>query len=101
MPTRLQARPSTFRAITVVWMILVGFTLISWWLGSTPDGGQSEGSYVVASILIVTFVKIRLVIVYFMEVHEVPAALRAPFEVWCVVVCAALIYVLQPNGISA
>jgi hypothetical protein len=74
-------------------LVLVGFTLVSWWLGS----GQGEESYVTASILVVTFCKIRLVIVHFMEIREVPPALRAPFEVWCVAVCAALIYVLHPN----
>lgn len=97
MPTGINVRSPHYRGVTAVWLLLMSFTLLSWWLGGGA-GSASEGPYVVTSILAVTFIKIRLVIVHFMEVREVPAAIRAPFEIWCIGVCGALIYVLLFQG---
>jgi cytochrome c oxidase subunit 4 len=76
-----------------VWALLVGFTLLSWWLGHAPQGYSTQ--IVSATILLLTFVKIRLVILHFMEVEGTPWYLRGAFEVWCIGVCTTLVFLIM------
>jgi hypothetical protein len=73
-------------AVTRVWLLLAGLTGVSWWLGAALDL-----RYATVTLLILAFFKVRLVIMYFMEVRAAPIALRLIFETWVVVVCAAVI----------
>jgi hypothetical protein len=77
---------------SVAWVFLVLATLVSWRLG--PDHGlASADDHRLAScaIVLVAFVKIRLVGLYFMELREAPMALRLCFEGYCLVVCLAVL----------
>jgi heme/copper-type cytochrome/quinol oxidase subunit 4 len=74
---------------TAVWVVLVAATLLSFWLGT--DHGLSSATARAVVILVVAFVKIRLVGLHFMELRAAPLALRALFEGYCVVVCLGLI----------
>lgn len=74
--------------VSVVWLVLIAATLVSWGVG-TDHGIAAELATVV--VLVVAFVKVRLVGMYFMELKAAPAPLRLAFECYCVVVCAALI----------
>ncbi|MFZ0715811.1 cytochrome C oxidase subunit IV family protein [Mycobacterium sp.] len=42
-------------------------------------------------ILLIAFIKVRLVGMYFMELREAPNVLRGLFEAYCVIVCSLLL----------
>lgn len=75
--------------ITVVWVALVALTGMSLWLGTDHGFNSVELASVV--VLVVAFIKVRLVGMYFMELRDAPIALRALFEGWCIVVCIAVV----------
>lgn len=81
--------PMVRSRLGMVWLFLIGATLLSWWLG-TDHGLSSGDDHRFASIVIiaVAFVKLRLVGLYFMELRDAPLALRTIFEIWCVAVFA-------------
>lgn len=74
---------------TVVWVLLVAATLLSFWLGT--DHGLSSAQSRTILILVVAFVKVRLVGLYFMELRTAPGALRALFEAYCAAACVTLL----------
>lgn len=69
------------------WLLLVALTVIS------LEGGSAIGSKALLAIavLVIAFVKVRIVIREFMEVRGAPLALRLVLDVWGLAVCAALI----------
>jgi heme/copper-type cytochrome/quinol oxidase subunit 4 len=85
---------STFAALlrtrsTPVWFLLIAATLLSFWLGTDHGLSSAEARSIV--IFVVSFVKIRFVGLYFMELREAPIVLRSIFEGYCLVVCVGLI----------
>jgi Prokaryotic Cytochrome C oxidase subunit IV len=78
--------------VTAVWSLLIGATLLSWWLG-TDHGLSSGGDHTLPTlaILVVAFFKLRCVGLYFMELRDAPLPLRLAFEGYVVVVCGAVI----------
>ncbi|WP_131770205.1 cytochrome C oxidase subunit IV family protein [Candidatus Protofrankia californiensis] len=76
---------------TGVWLILVLATSLSWVLGT--DHGLSNDGHRMASvaIMVVALFKVRLVGLYFMDLRNAPAVLRALLEGYCVAVCAVMI----------
>jgi hypothetical protein len=74
---------------SVVWLILVVLTAISWALGTEHGFGTH---HVPASLVIIAVAvfKVRLVGLYFMELRAAPLALRGIFEGYCVVLLALL-----------
>jgi len=75
------------RRMTFVWLILVLATCAStWWLSS--DGG----AVVLASVAILAIagIKVRLIMIHFMELGRAPWGWRLVFEVWVVVVVLAI-----------
>ncbi|HTF54750.1 MAG TPA: cytochrome C oxidase subunit IV family protein [Pseudonocardia sp.] len=75
--------------VTVIWLVLVAATLLSFWLGT--DHGLASVTSRSVLIFMVALIKVRFVGLYFMELKNAPLALRALFETYCVLVCAALI----------
>jgi caa(3)-type oxidase subunit IV len=75
---------------TLVWLVLVVLTLVSWVLGT--QHGFGGDAHVPASLVIFTVAifKIRLVGLYFMELREAPRALRGLFESYCVALLGLL-----------
>jgi hypothetical protein len=76
---------------TAVWGLLIGATLLSWWMGTHELGLAGGGG---ALIILVAFVKVRLVAGYFMELRDAPTALRAVVDAYCLVVGGLLIGLL-------
>ena len=72
---------------TLVWIVLIAATALSWALGT--DHGFSSDDHSVASVVIlfVAFIKVRLIGLYFMELREAPVVLRGLFEAYCLIVC--------------
>lgn len=74
---------------TAVWLVLVTATAVSWALGSQHGTHDHELASVI--ILLIAFIKVRLVGMYFMELREAPNVLRGLFEAYCLIVCALLL----------
>jgi hypothetical protein len=79
---------------TAVWLLLAGLTMVSWLLGNKysvlePD----QFRYMTAAVVVLAFFKIRLVVMYFMEILHAPLPLRAIFEIWCGLFCVILIVI--------
>lgn len=78
------------RTAMVVGSALIIATLVSWWLG-LHDGDPADGASIATiAVLIIAFVKVRLVGRYFMEIRDAPLILRLFFDVYVVAVCTAL-----------
>jgi parvulin-like peptidyl-prolyl isomerase len=65
---------------TVVWLVLVLATLISWAVGAE----HRTGSGVAVLVLAIAMIKVRFVGLDFMELRNAPQLLRTMFEVYCV-----------------
>ena len=80
--------------VAVTWLVLLAATLLSW------ESAHSSGDYRLASavVLLIAFLKARLIGLEFMELRAAPRVLRSIFEAWTVVACAALLtlYLLSP-----
>ena len=75
--------------ISFVWLLLVLATLLSWGMGHGV--GLDDPAHIRATVIIVAFIKVRLVILDFMEIRHAPLAMRATAEAWILLVCAALL----------
>lgn len=86
--TRVAARTTTY-----AWIILSVITIFSWWLAP----GHSRGSGAVASVpitvavVILGFIKGRMIIGYFMEVRTAPRWLKVFTDVWLTVLWAGIL----------
>ena len=75
--------------ISAVWSLLIGATLLSWWLGT--DHGVGDHTLATLVVIAVAFFKVRCVGLYFMELRHAPVALRLVFEAYVVVVCGVVV----------
>jgi hypothetical protein len=73
--------------ITAVWLLLVIATLVSW------ESAQAGGDHrlTTSAVLFIAFVKVRFIGLDFMELRGAPRPLRTIFELWLLIVCAALL----------
>lgn len=82
-----------FNLQTAVWLVLMLATGISWWLGTGSDlylfGDNAQMSTI--TMMIISFFKLRLVIMHFMEVQHAPTALRAIMDTWVFGVCVIVL----------
>jgi hypothetical protein len=78
--------------ITIIWLMLLGITMLTWKTGNAGSGvaGGLPGSVV----LVVAFIKVRWVLLDFMEVRHAPRLLRVLVECWVVLLCAILVALL-------
>jgi hypothetical protein len=78
--------------VTAIWLVLVVLTGVTWQLAdqyATED--HLVYRYITISLFVLAFFKVRLVIMYFMEIATAPLALRVLFETWVVAVCSVVI----------
>ncbi len=64
------------------WIVLIIATGITWYLGEVGAAGTSA----IVTMLLIAFVKGRLVILDFMELREAPRLWRILLEGWMIVV---------------
>jgi Prokaryotic Cytochrome C oxidase subunit IV len=77
------------RTTTYVWLILSAITVISWWLA---PGGQAVASLpITVAVVLLGFVKGRMIIRYFMEVRTAPRWLKISTDAWLIVLWAAIL----------
>jgi caa(3)-type oxidase subunit IV len=70
-----------------VWLVLIAATLVSW------ESARNSGDYRLASsaVLLIAFIKARLIGLEFMELRAAPRLLRLIFEAWTVLACTTLL----------
>ncbi len=76
-------------AATATWFFLLAATLISSALGT--NHGVSNPRVASTVIILLAFVKARLIGMHFMELNNAPLALRLAFEGYCVSVFVGVI----------
>ncbi|MFW0787299.1 cytochrome C oxidase subunit IV family protein [Gordonia sp. CPCC 206044] len=88
-PTRVA---SSSRAVTWTWAVLLAITAGSWWLAPAhhPATYRDGGVMITAAVLVITLVKSRLIIRYFMEVRCAPRWLRWATDAWLLVLCVTV-----------
>jgi cytochrome c oxidase subunit IV len=85
-------RPVLRRPVTGVWLVLVLATMLSWLLGGEPPrDGPGRQTGLTAAVLVIAFMKVRLIVLHFMEVRDAPRALRLILEAWIVLVLGLLL----------
>ncbi len=78
--------------VTVVWLVLIAVTAVSWWFGMGPWENQPDHWPTATSLMLVlAFIKVHLVMRYFMEVRTAPVLLKRICDVWVIAVCAAVL----------
>ena len=79
--------------LTAVWVFLSAVTVLAWWLGGTARGGAHlvSSTPVTMGVLLIAFVKTRLVLRSFMEVATGPRWLRRATDGWLVVFWGAVV----------
>lgn len=83
-----------FNKASLVWLVLIVATAISWVIGTDSASQISYGPKTAqVLILLIAFIKIRLVLMYFMELNNAPKILKWTGEAWVVLMCSALIAV--------
>jgi len=89
----MNARPVTRRPVarervTIVWIGLMAATCISTWLLSKDAVSPRIG---VLGIFLLAAIKIRFVMLDFMELRDAPIRVRLAFETWIVVVTGLIL----------
>ncbi len=69
------------------WLILVVATIITWYLGEVGAAGTTA----IVAMLLIAFVKGRLVILDFMELREAPMMWRLLLEGWLILVSGLIL----------
>jgi len=68
--------------LTLLWLVLLLATVVSWWLGSDDHPAAQSSALTAVAILAVAIVKCRLVIRNYMEVGHAPLWLRLTCDTW-------------------
>ena len=79
----------SLRSPIAVWMLLVLLTLLSY--GSWAEGALTGRSIAGSAVIIIAFLKARLIGLHFMELNEAVVPLRIAFEIWALVTGAVLV----------
>lgn len=69
------------------WAVLIIATLITWYLGEVGAAGTAA----IVAMLIIAFIKGRLVILDFMELRNAPLMWRLLLEGWLIVVSSMIL----------
>jgi len=77
--------------ITLIWLGLVLATGLSWQFGHGFGFGDNV-HYATTAVIAISFVKVRYIMLDFMEVRTAPLGLRVALETWVVIVCAVLVF---------
>lgn len=85
-----------FRSPVSIWMLLVALTLMSYisWAESSVVDARLAGT----AVLLLAFLKARLIGLHYMELRDGVLPLRILFEAWVVVVCSTLVVMFWAAG---
>jgi hypothetical protein len=85
-----------FRSPVSIWVLLVALTLLSYisWAESAVVDAHLAGT----AVLLLAFLKARLIGLHYMELRNAVLPLRILFEAWVVVVCSTLMVMFWAAG---
>lgn len=83
--------------ITIIWLLLVLMTCLSWEAVQSM-GWIAEPGIGVSAVMIVAFMKVRLILLDFMELRHAPLPLRLFAEAWVTVVCLSILAMYWTHG---
>ena len=92
------------KPVSAAWLLLMLATSLSWWLGQDHGLSSEQNSnyrIISSGLILIAFIKVRIVIRYFMEVREAPLALKLVCDGWVVLVCGTIIYLYWFGSTSA
>jgi hypothetical protein len=69
------------------WLVLIIATCITWYLGEVGAAGTAA----IVTMLVIAFIKGRLVILDFMELREAPLMWRMLLEGWLILVSSLIL----------
>jgi hypothetical protein len=82
----------TARMTTYAWIVLSAITLASWWLAPGHAHRSAVASVpITVAVIVLGFIKGRLIIRCFMEVHAAPRWLKVFTDAWLVTVWAGVL----------
>lgn len=84
----MNVRAPRIPRVTGIWLLLLAITAASAWLG---NGHTRDDRYIGVAIVALAFVKIRFVILDFMEIRTAPIAMRLACEAWVIILCATIV----------
>ena len=74
------------------WLVLSAITVLSWWLAPGHPGGHAVASVpITVAVVVLGFIKGRMIIRYFMEVRTGPRWLKIATDAWLIVLWAAIL----------
>lgn len=82
------------RHITIAWILLCALTIGSWWLSPAHSSAPAVPSLnITLAVIVVGFIKCRMIIRYFMEVGSAPRWLRLATDGWLVALWGAALVI--------
>jgi hypothetical protein len=81
------------RTTTYAWIILSAITVVSWWLSPAHGhGGPAVPSVgITVAVILLAFIKGRMIIRYFMEVRTAPRWLKLTTDAWLTALWAGVL----------
>ena len=83
------------RASTGVWIVLMAATILTTWVLAKDAVSARIGT---VAIVLLAAIKVRLVLLHFMELRHAPTALRLVFEAWVLLVAAGILVLYLQAG---
>ncbi|MBL4782496.1 MAG: cytochrome C oxidase subunit IV family protein [Porticoccaceae bacterium] len=82
------------KPVSAAWLLLMLATCLSWWLGGDSLNSIQTSDYrlISSGLILIAFIKVRIVIRYFMEVRQAPLALKLVCDSWVALVCGVILY---------
>ena len=80
------------KRLLIVWLALSAITCVSLWLGSLPGRRYlAPDAAITISVIVIAFLKVRIIMREFMEVRTAPALLRRITDIWLSLTAAILL----------
>jgi hypothetical protein len=82
-PSTAATTDNVSRVITYAWVLLSVITVVSWWLAPDHATGVATASTSISiAVIVLGFIKSRMIIRYFMEVRTAPTWLKIATDGW-------------------
>lgn len=83
------------RTTSYAWIILSAITIVSWWLAPSHDHGvpAAPSALITVAVILLAFIKGRIIIRYFMEVRTAPRWLKLATDAWLTVLWVAVLVI--------
>jgi heme/copper-type cytochrome/quinol oxidase subunit 4 len=87
----MNSRTLRIQRATAIWLLLIAITAASGWLARGM--AVRDDRYLGVAIVALAFVKIRFVILDFMEIRNAPLKMRQACEAWVIILCATIVFI--------